>query len=224
MVSAVIAAAGSGTRIGFKKQFADLRGMPVLAYSLRAFQNSVVDEIVVVTAEEDTATVREIAEKYSISKLKSVVKGGKTRSESVMNGLSAVSGDYVLIHDGARPFIESKEIDELTDEVIRTKAAALGYPVVDTIKQVSDGWIEKTIPRETLMAAATPQGFETKLITEAHKKAIEDGALLTDDCSAAEYCGHRVKMLSCRDINIKITTAKDIIFAEAVLEASDADR
>ena len=220
MVSAVIAAAGSGTRIGFKKQFMELRGMPLLAYSLQAFQESTVDEIVVVTAEEDIFTVKDIAESFDITKLTAVVRGGATRCESVMNGLSAVSGDYVLIHDGARPFVADYEIDGLIDEVIQCKAATLGYPIVDTVKWVKNGYIENTVPREVLLAAATPQGFETELIKKAHIKAAKDGISLTDDCSAAEYCGHKVKMIPCRDINIKITTAKDVIFAEAILEAS----
>ena len=223
MVSAIIAAAGSGTRIGFKKQFMELRGIPLLAYSLQSFQDSTVDEIVVVTAEEDIFTVKKIAEDYGITKLKSVVRGGATRSESVTNGLSAISGDYVLIHDGARPFVADFEIDELIDEVLQCKAAALGYPIVDTVKLVKGGYVEKTVPREVLVAAATPQGFETELIKNSHKKAAKDGLSLTDDCSAAEYCGHKVKMIPCRDINIKITTTKDVIFAEAILEASQCE-
>ena len=220
MVSAIIAAAGSGTRIGFKKQFMELCGMPVLAYSMQAFQDSVIDEIVVVTAEEDIFRVKEIAEDYGITKLKAVVRGGDTRSQSVINGLSAVSGDYVLIHDGARPFVADFEIDSLVDEVVKNGAAALGYPIVDTVKWVKDGFVEKTVPRSSLMAAATPQGFKTELIKKAHEKAVCDGVSLTDDCSAAEYAGHPVKMIQCRDINIKITTAKDVTFAEAILEAS----
>ena len=219
MVSCIIAAAGSGTRIGFKKQFMELCGIPLISYSLNVFEKSSVDEIVVVTAEEDIFTVKAIAEDFGITKLKSVVAGGKTRSESVMNGLSAVTGEYVLIHDGARPFVKPEEIERLIETVKECNAAALGYPIVDTVKRIDNaGCVIETVPRDCLIAASTPQGFQTQLIRNAHRKAAEDGCLLTDDCSAAEYCGHIVKMIQCSDENIKITTPKDIAFAEAIME------
>ncbi len=222
MVSGIIVAAGNGTRMGFKKQFMELCGKPLLAYSLIALQQSKTDEIIVVTGRDDIKTVEIMAKEHGITKLKCVVAGGEQRSDSVRNGLSEALGEYVLIHDGARPFVTAYEINSLIDNVKTYKAATLAYPVVDTIKQIDgDGVITATVPRDNLWAASTPQGFETKLITEAHNRCSREGAMLTDDCSAAEYCGYKVKIIPCSDMNIKITTPKDIAFAKAVLEGSE---
>lgn len=218
MISCILAAAGSGVRIGFKKQFYEIKNLPVLAYSLKAFEASVVDEIIVVTSKDDILFVEEMAKKYGISKLSAVVSGGNTRAESVMNGLSKVSGDYVLIHDGARPFITTDEINGICSSVLKNDAVVAGYKVVDTIKKIDGDKVSKTIDRSTLFAAATPQGFKTSLIKDAYEKALSMGAVLTDDSSAVELTGHPVHTFLCSDRNVKITTQKDIIFAEAMLE------
>ena len=218
MISCVLAAAGSGVRIGFKKQFFEINEKPVLYYSLMAFEKSSVDEIVVVTSKDDISLVKKIAEDFGISKVSSVIEGGNTRAESVMNGISAAKGDYVLIHDGARPFIKPDEIDSICELVKETDAVVAGYPVVDTIKTMEDGIVTKTVPRSSLLSAATPQAFKTELILKAYENALNAGAELTDDSSAVEFLGHPVKAFYCSDRNIKITTPKDIILAKAMLE------
>lgn len=219
MISAVIAAAGSGRRMGCKKQFIELLGAPVISYTLSVFERSEVDEIIVVTAEEDIEKMRKIADKYGISKLRAIVPGGAERSDSVMAGLSCVMGETVLIHDGARPFVKTEEISEAISAAEKYGAACLGYPVKDTIK-ITDGsgTVVSTPERSRLFAAATPQAFRTELIKSAYAKVKESGAFVTDDSSAAEFAGETVKVIPCSYENIKITTPEDLPAAEAILK------
>ena len=219
MVSAVLVAAGSGRRMGCKKQFMDISGAPLISYALTVFQNSEADEIILVTAKDDIEAMREISSKYGISKLKAIVPGGAERSDSVISGLSAASGEFVLIHDGARPFIKPDEISEAISAVKKYGAVCLGYPVKDTIK-ITDGkgYIKSTPDRSNLFAAATPQCFGTELIKSAYEKVKNDGVFVTDDAAAAEYIGTKVKLITCSCENIKITTPEDVWMAEAVIK------
>lgn len=219
MVSAIIVAAGKGSRMGCKKQFMEILGAPLISYTLRVFENSAADEIILVTAEEDIGQMQKIAQEFGIKKLSAIVAGGKERSDSVVSGLRIVKGDYVLIHDGARPFVTIKEIEAAISEVKKHDAVCLGFPVKDTIKITDDnGYIKSTPDRSTLFAAATPQCFRTDIIRSAYKKIKADGIFVTDDCSAAEICGVKVKILPCSYENIKITTAEDVQIAEAIIK------
>ena len=219
--SVLVVAAGNSSRMGEKgnKQFLCLKDKPVLAYTLAVFEGlEEVSEIIVATRTEDIPAVKALAENYAISKLKAVVSGGKTRQESVFLGLKAVNEEYVLIHDGARPFVTEEEIKAVLEALSDYDAALPGVPVKDTIKRVDEnGEAVETLQREELMAVQTPQGFRTKVIFDAHKKVSDDGVAVTDDASVAEYMGIPVKVVKGSYQNIKITTPEDLVLAQAIL-------
>lgn len=216
--SALIAAAGNSTRMGGNnKQFLVFEGMPVLVHTLLTFSTMrEIDEIVVVSREEDLQTVQNLVREFSISKIKKVIPGGATRQESVFRGLQHISNERVLIHDGARPFVTTEEILQLLDALNHCSAATLGVPVKDTVKRATkDGLVAETLPREELWQIQTPQGFVTSEILAAHEEAAAKGISVTDDCALAEYIGIPVKLVPGSYRNIKITTPEDIPLAEA---------
>ena len=220
--SAIIAAAGNGTRMKSEtaKQFILIDETPVLAITLTAFEKaSEIDEIIIVTRETDIDAVKNLAEKFNISKLSSVICGGETRQESISNALEAVKGDIVLIHDGARPFVTQKQINEVAASLYINDAAALGIPVTDTIKSVDGDIITGTIDRSTLVSIQTPQGFKTEIIKKAHSVAKTNGLSATDDCALCEHMGIKVKVVTGSPANIKLTTPDDLMFADGILKA-----
>lgn len=219
-ISAVIAAAGSGRRMKTEKnkQWIPLKGMPMLARTLTVFQNcAVIDEIVIASASDEVNDVRELVRQYALSKVTAVVPGGETRQQSVRNALHAAQGEIVLIHDGARPFVKDSEIRAVAEGVRQFGSVALGIKVKDTIKEIlPDGTVKTTLPREHLLAAATPQGFFRKRLITLHR--MLENTPVTDDCMLAELAGDPVKMIPCGEQNIKITTPEDLLFAEQYLE------
>ncbi len=219
-VSVVIPAAGNSSRMGASgnKQFLSLGGKPVLVHTLFAFAHiPIVKEIIIVTRKEDIPQVNAIAREYDVPKIKAILPGGATRQASVYQGLQEVSCEKVLIHDGARPFVTQDEICQVIDALDTCPGAALGVPAKDTIKRVTaDGFIAETLPREELIQIQTPQGFISKEILAAHKKAIQDNMEVTDDCALAEYIGIPVLIVPGSYRNIKITTPEDILMAEAL--------
>lgn len=221
--SAVIAAAGSGRRMGGNgnKQWILIDGIPMLARTLAVFESCrAVDEIIIVAADGEQAQAEQLAREYGISKVAAVVIGGKTRQESVHLGISRAQGDIVLVHDGARPFVKPQEIEAVAEGVKQWGAAAAGVPVKDTIKRVNaSGMVTETLPREQLWAAATPQGFYRKRLLYLHQQAA--GIQATDDCMLAEQAGDPVKMIRCGEQNIKITTPEDLLFAQGFLEGKN---
>lgn len=223
LVSAIIVAAGSSTRMGTgdSKQFIPLLGKPAIEYTLRAFQDSkTVSEIIVVCREQDSLRIRELADKIGITKLSQLVKGGESRAQSVQNGISAVSAEakYLAIHDGARPLISSEEINRVLERAFETGAATLGTPVTDTIKVVNDdNLIVSTPVRSTLRAVQTPQVFDREMYEFALDKACDELDSFTDDCSLIENLGVEIEVVEGSAENIKLTTPIDIIIAEAIL-------
>ena len=221
-VSAVIAAAGSGSRMksSVNKQFLLLDGIPVLAHTLKVFQNAeIIDEIVIVASEKELLSIGELVDKYNITKVKSITKGGATRQESVKCGLEKISGSRVLIHDGARPFVTIKQIEEVAQKLLYCSAAAVGVKVKDTIKRVNkDNVIVETLDREELVQIQTPQGFVSDVIIDAHNRAEKEGILVTDDCALAEYMGIDVYVVEGSSRNIKITVPEDLEIGEAFLK------
>lgn len=219
-ISAVIAAAGSGKRMKTEKnkQWIPLQGIPMLARTLSVFQNcAVIDEIVIASAADEIDDVRELVRQYALSKVTAVIPGGETRQKSVWNALHAAQGEIVLIHDGARPFVKDSEIRAVADGVVQFGSAALGMKVKDTIKEIRpDGIVKTTLPREHLLAAATPQGFFRNRLIALHQ--MLKNTPVTDDCMLAELAGDPVKMILCGEQNIKITTPEDLFFAEQYLE------
>ena len=216
----VIVAAGNATRMGgIDKTMAYIHGEPVIARTVRAFQNcDAIKEIVVVTRSNLIMPVSDLC--HPFSKVTAVVVGGENRVASVQNGLNALSSrvHLVAVHDGARPLISFEVIDRTVRAAHTYGAAAPGVPVKDTIKVVSGGVVTSTPDRKTLQAVQTPQVFDFDLLRGALKKAVEKGWEITDDCSAVEMLGMRVRMVEGDEKNIKITTPMDLKIAEILLE------
>ena len=219
---AVIVAAGSASRMGgIDKILAPLDSQPVLLHTLRAFQEcDAVAEVVVVTREELLEDVKKVA--ALCPKVTQVVPGGKSRQESVEKGLYALSKDVKLaaIHDGARPMVTWQLIDRVVRAANTYGAAAPAIPVKDTIKTVSGGLVANTPDRATLRAVQTPQVFDIDLIKGALLKAYQEEAQVTDDCSAVERLGMKIKIVEGEESNLKITTPLDLKIARMLLEES----
>lgn len=216
----VVVAAGNSSRMkGRDKQELLLLGLPVLARTLKAFEQSpFISEIVVVTRAEKIEGVFELAKKYGITKLTSAVMGGSCREESVKNGLSLLSSAHTkaLVHDGARPLVSLDVISRVATSLKTEDCVVPGIKVKDTIKKVnSEGYAAKTLNREELISVQTPQGVDV----EKFLKATENVSLdtFTDDASVLESIGARVKIVEGEQKNIKITTPEDVALAESYL-------
>ena len=224
--TAIVLAGGSGKRMNARvhKQYLEVNGRPLIYYSLKAFESSAVDEIILVCgAGEEEYCQKEIIDKYQIKKVKAIVAGGKERYHSVYQGLlTAGDPDYVLIHDGARPMVDAEMIKRSMDSVKQYKACVAAMPVKDTIKVADENAFAKETPeRSRLWQIQTPQSFEYELITDAYEKMIKDSARgnITDDAMVVEkYTSVRVKLTQSSYKNIKITTPDDIIIAESFIK------
>ncbi len=226
-LSAVIVAAGSSVRMGGEdKIFMPVAGIPVIARSLLAYENCKdVSEIVVVTKESSIDAIKDTAEKYGVSKLKTVVSGGNTRAESVKNGVLAVSAeaDFVAIHDGARPLVLPEDISRCANDAFRCGGAVLAVPVTDTIKYgKKNGFVEYTPAREKLFAAQTPQIFDINIYKTAMERAFRELSDWTDDSRIFENDARKVFLTPGKRYNIKITSPEDILIAEALLKGRDS--
>ena len=223
MVSVIIVAAGSSSRMnGVNKQLEKIGGTPVFVMSALKFDRSEkVGEIIIAAPEDDTALYEKLAREHGVSKLAAVVAGGETRMQSVKNCLGAVSpkADYIAIHDGARPLIETREIERVFADAERYGAAIAAVPAVDTIKEVSDGAVKSTPPRGGLYYAQTPQVFLKELYLSCLAKAGSAADKVTDDASLLEMCGEQVRITEISGCNMKITRPDDLIMAEALYRA-----
>jgi len=226
---ALILAGGVGSRLrtdGFPKQYIEIEGKPVLIYTLEKFQVCRdVDKIVVVANEQWKADILSWADKFGISKLCDIAEPGETRQDSVFNGLLAcephqeTAEDIVLIHDAARCLIMTEDIDRVIKETYRTGAAIAAKKATDTIKKTdSHGFITETVDRSALWLAQTPQAFKKSVYEVALAKAQALDANVTDDAMLVSNAGFRVKVVECRNENIKITTPEDIPIATTILE------
>ena len=217
---AVIVAAGSASRMGgIDKVMAPLNGEPMIVRTVRAFQNcDAISEIVVVTREDLILPITSLC--AQMDKVQAVVAGGSSRQESVHLGLNALSGKCKLaaIHDGARPLISWQVIDRVVRAANTYGAAAPAIPVKDTIKVVQGGVVKETPDRASLQAVQTPQVFDFDILRGALKKAKQDGAQVTDDCSAVERIGLTVKIVEGEERNLKVTTPLDLKIAQLLLE------
>lgn len=228
-ITAIVLAAGSGSRMKSKtkKQFMEIKGKPVIWYSLFEFEKSRVDEIILATGKEDIDYCKkEIVEKYNLKKIKNVVAGGSERYESVYNGLKEATGNIVLIHDGARPLINNEIIERSIEGTIKSDACVVGVPVKDTIKRANkEGYIIDTPNRSELWITQTPQSFKTDLVKMAYKKMkeeLEKGNTtlnITDDAMVVEeFTTNQVRFVQGDYKNIKVTTPEDIDIAELFIE------
>jgi len=219
MISAIILAGGKGKRMGtdISKQFIIVKGKPVLYYTLSKFLKcKAIDNIILVLPKDEIEyCVKEILEKYSL-KVNKIIEGGKERQESVYNGLKAcVNSDVVLIHDGARPFVSERIIQDGIRYAWEYGAAAPGVMPKDTIKtKNSEGFSTQTLNREDLVAVQTPQVFKWSTIMECHEKIKKDKIVVTDDTMVVEMYGHKVYLYEGEYNNIKVTTQEDLLIAE----------
>jgi 2-C-methyl-D-erythritol 4-phosphate cytidylyltransferase len=217
---AVIVAAGSASRMGgIDKVMAPLGGEPMVVRTVRQFQNcDAIREIVIVTREDLLIPISDLC--HGFDKVKAVVVGGRSRDESVWQGLNALSDrvKLVAVQDGARPFADWQMIDRVVRAANTYGAAAPAIPVKDTIKVVKGGIVSSTPDRSQLQAVQTPQVFDFDLLRGALQKAKADGAAITDDCSAVERLGMSVRIVEGDERNIKITTPLDLKIAELLLE------
>lgn len=222
--AAIILAAGQGKRMqnNIPKQYLQIREKPILFYSLQVFEQSKIDEIVLVTKKgEEEYCKKEIVERYGLKKVKYIISGGEERYYSVYHGLCTLSNiDYVWIHDGVRPFITNKVIEETIEQVKEYKACAMAVRVKDTIKLADfNNVINSTLPRENLWLIQTPQVFSYSLIKSSYDKLFNQTSIsVTDDAMVVEQMmGYPIKLIEGSYCNIKITTPEDISIAEAFL-------
>lgn len=227
--TALVAAAGASSRMeGVNKLLEPLDGIPVLARTLTALQLAEqVDEIIVAAREEDLVEISRLCHTYGIAKCVKVVRGGESRTHSVLLAALEASPETALlaVQDGARPLVTPELVDRVVAAAARCSAAAPAVPVKDTVKAVrQDGTVEQTLARETLRAVQTPQVFEASLLKAALQAALESGAPVTDDCAAVERLGKVVFLVDGEETNLKITTPMDLVLAEAILQAGEGAR
>ena len=226
MVSAIIVAAGASVRMGgVNKQLEKIGETPVFVMSALKYERSEkVGEIIIAAPEEDTARYEKLAQNFGIEKLAAVVAGGETRFRSVMNALEKVSpkSEFIAVHDGARPLIETDEIERVFADAEKFGAAIAAAPVADTIKTVAEGgFVEKTVPRAKLYAAQTPQVFRKNLYLSCLEKLGKSAENVTDDSSILELCGECVKVTEITGSNLKITRPDDLIAAAAIYNCNN---
>lgn len=230
--TAIVLAAGQGKRMQSKvhKQYLLIQDKPVLYYSLQAFENSFIDDIVLVVGKgEEEYCQKEIIEKYGFRKVRTIVEGGKERYHSVANGIKAISWqcDYIFIHDGARPFISEEILLRVYEQVKQSNACVVGMPVKDTVK-IADkaGFVESTPNRTKVWQIQTPQVFEAQLIRKVYERLLKEevqllaeGVVITDDAMAVEHFAKLpIKLVEGSYQNIKITTPEDLEIAEVFIK------
>ena len=220
---AIIAAAGTGSRMASDrpKQFLQLAGTPIIFHTLKPFElcDRIQEVIVVLPAEQSAAFLAQAAQR-GVRKLARVVPGGVTRADSVKRGLQSIRGataEIVAVHDGVRPFVTVEEIENTIEAAQRDGAAILATPATDTIKLVEENKIVRTLDRRSVRQALTPQCFRYELLRRAYDQVDVNDPLLTDESALVERLGHAVTIVEGSARNIKITTARDLLVAEALL-------
>jgi 2-C-methyl-D-erythritol 4-phosphate cytidylyltransferase len=222
---AIVVAAGKGTRLGGNrpKQFLELGGIPVIIHTLRQFERCrEINEIVTVLPAEETESFLSFAKEFGLQKPMRVVAGAETRAQSVACGLALIGeAEMVAVHDGVRPFVSPDEIDQVVAAARTTGAAILVAPVPDTIKEIKEGRVIRTLPRAELRRALTPQCFRLDLLKRAYKtlSEIEIANEVTDDSLLVERLGVEVVAIEGSSRNIKITQQEDLALAEAILSS-----
>jgi 2-C-methyl-D-erythritol 4-phosphate cytidylyltransferase len=223
-VGAIIVAAGKGSRmgLGYNKVLTLVSGKPVIEWTIQSFINSkLIENLVLVISPEDEEAMKKICLPYINEVNLAIVNGGADRQDSVYNGLKALpeSVELVLIHDGARPFIDKEIIERSIENARKYGAACCGMPVKDTIKVIDE---QKTIistpNRNFLWSAQTPQAFHYDIIFQSYKYACEKDIKFTDDAGIAEAAGYKVFMFEGSYRNIKLTSAEDLLFAELLVK------
>jgi 2-C-methyl-D-erythritol 4-phosphate cytidylyltransferase len=218
---ALIAAAGIGKRMGDQgKQYLLLKGKPMLAYTLLAFQNcSAIQRIIIVANKEDLNRCQDLVSQYEISKVFRIVEGGKERQDSVYNGLQVLpEGTKVIaVHDGARPLIFPDLIESSLSRLKGWDGVVVGVPTKDTLKLVKGEKVIETLNRQGVWQIQSPQVFFVDLLIKAYQEAHKEGFYGTDDAVLMERMGYKIRIIMGSYENIKITTPEDVVVAEAIL-------
>jgi 2-C-methyl-D-erythritol 4-phosphate cytidylyltransferase len=222
---AIVVAAGKGTRLGGvrPKQFLELGGVPIIIHTLRQFERSQqIDEIIVVLPPEETASFPAFAQDFGLNKVSRAVAGGATRAQSVLCGLASIrDAEIVAVHDGVRPLVTPDEIDATMQAARANGAAILTASAADTIKEIKDDRVIRTLPRANLRRALTPQCFRYDILKRAYDQLNEVDASsfeITDDSMLVERLGVEIVTVAGRARNIKITSAEDLAIAEVLLK------
>ncbi|MFT8319582.1 MAG: 2-C-methyl-D-erythritol 4-phosphate cytidylyltransferase [Bacillus sp. (in: firmicutes)] len=222
----IIPAAGQGKRMGAGKNklFLMLEGLPIFIHTLNIFEEDPnCKGIWLVINPLDKIEMMELIQKNNITKIIAFIDGGDERQYSIHNAVKELKNDSViLVHDAARPFINTKQIKELTKVAEENGAAVLAVPMKDTIKKVDGNLVTETVERSSLWAIQTPQAFRISLLKKAYAEAQRDGFLGTDDASLVERLGEKVKIVEGNYDNIKLTTPEDLYFAEAIIKKMNA--
>lgn len=215
----VVVAGGQGTRLGFAKQYLDLAGKPMWERAVKALVEGGISSVWLVVPRFDAARLSEYALNAPGLRVSKVVEGGTSRAESVARGLQSVFETYeelgnllVAIHDAARPFVSPEDVSAVLAAAAATGGAMLGEPCVDTMKQVESGKVVRTIPREGLWKAQTPQVFRADWLQDAYRHSF--GPEVTDDASLMESLGYPVQMVQSSGFNGKVTTKLDLEYAD----------
>ena len=220
MLSAIIVAAGSSTRVGFDKLLAKIGGRPVIQHAVAAFENAeCVTEIIVVC--RDTESMRDLIDSAHFTKVRAVVFGGGRRQDSVQAGLNAIeqASEFVAVHDAARPLITPAEIERVFLSARKHGAAVLAAPITDTLKFAdANQVVSGSIDRQNVFAMQTPQIFRRQLLVDAYRRIAENSLTITDEVSAVEYAGGKVVIVPAEEQNLKITFASDLPIAEFILK------
>lgn len=219
--SVIIVAAGQGKRMGTveSKQYLHIQNKPILVHTLERFEQvDYISDIILVVGKADVTRCEQWKEQYNLTKVNTIVAGGSERQHSVHIGLAYAQTNYVMVHDGVRPFVSLQAIEACTTKAEQTGAAVLAVPVKDTIKQVDEsGTIVATPDRKSLWAIQTPQAFRRDWLIEAHERAAKDNFIGTDDAMIVEWIGKQVVVVEGEYTNIKITTPEDLPWAEHLL-------
>jgi 2-C-methyl-D-erythritol 4-phosphate cytidylyltransferase len=228
-VTAILAAAGRGARLGMRKQLHELDGKPVAAWSLATIASCpVVTDVIIACEADEREAFAALARTYGGDKVRAVVTGGVRRQDSVYAALRAAptDTDVVIVHDGARPFVTGDQIERVVAAAGQSSGAILAVPVKDTIKQTSDdGSVLRTVPRETLWTAQTPQAFAYGVLLRAHEAAERDGFVGTDCAMLVEAAGETgVRIVEGSYDNVKITTPEDLPIAAEIASHRRAAR
>ena len=230
MNTAIIVAAGKGTRMGpnVDKLFLEVAGRPIVVHTWQRFARAgCIDEIVVVVRDGMQAAFAELARKFQLKPNFRLVSGGAERQDSVWNGLEAVSPstELVAIQDAARPCTDEALIRATLDAACETGAAVAARPVTDTIKESSDGmWIERTLDRARLWAVQTPQTFRLEVIRRALLEVRRRNLHVTDDTAACELTGQPVRLVPSSGLNPKVTRPEDLAYVEQLLKGNAEGR
>ena len=222
-VIAIVPAAGLGRRFGEdrNKRFVTLGGKPVILWALEALERMAeIREIIPVLKESDIQAGLELFSQYGITKIRRVAPGGRERQDSVFNALHFIKEktSVVMIHDGVRPLFETRVVRRALKALAGCDGVVIGVPPKDTIKEVADDFVKRTLKRDALIAVQTPQIFLYQPLFDAYERAMKESFYATDDSALVEWNGGRIRVVSGGHSNIKVTTPEDLVVAEALLK------